>query len=85
MLKHLVDRGPACPKVLAATHFHDVFTADLLDPEAVPITFLHMQVLFTSSSGEVLEDASRTLGTPGSTQDDTPRIGPGEQITYLYR
>ncbi|KAL1736511.1 DNA mismatch repair protein MutS [Schizophyllum commune] len=46
VLKHLLDRGPDCPKVMAATHFHDVFREDLLDPESVPIAFLHMQVMF---------------------------------------
>ncbi|KAJ7644219.1 DNA mismatch repair protein MutS [Roridomyces roridus] len=40
--------------VLAATHFHDVFREDLLDPDA-PITFVHMQVMFSSSSGNVLD------------------------------
>ncbi|KAJ6559109.1 DNA mismatch repair protein MutS [Mycena vulgaris] len=58
VLKHLLNRGPNCPKVLAATHFHDVFREDLLDPDAVPITFLHMQVMFTSSSGHVLDAPS---------------------------
>ncbi|KAI5896843.1 uncharacterized protein SCHCODRAFT_02725125 [Schizophyllum commune H4-8] len=46
VLKHLLDRGSDCPKVMAATHFHDVFREDLLDPESVPIAFLHMQVMF---------------------------------------
>ncbi|KAJ7459929.1 DNA mismatch repair protein MutS [Mycena latifolia] len=86
VLKHLLDRGPNCPKVLAATHFHDVFKEGLLDPDAVPITFLHMQVLFTSSSGHVLDTASpHRLATPGDSQEGDRRVGPGEKITYLYR
>jgi len=93
VLKHLLNRGPNCPKVLAATHFHDVFREDLLDPDAVPITFLHMQVMFTSPSGQILDatsphylvkptldSASVSNATQG--QDNTRR---GEKITYLYR
>ncbi|KAJ7505221.1 muts domain V-domain-containing protein [Mycena galericulata] len=93
VLKHLLNRGPDCPKVLAATHFHDVFREDLLDPDAVPITFLHMQVMFTSSSGQVLDAHSPhrfvkpTLDSTAASQDSQGdrKVGPGEKITYLYR
>jgi DNA mismatch repair protein MSH5 len=90
VLKHLLNRGPNCPKVLAATHFHDVFREDLLDPDTVPITFLHMQVMFTSSSGQILDPNSPhrlvkpTLDSAAGSQDahDAKK---GEKITYLYR
>ncbi|KAJ7147040.1 DNA mismatch repair protein MutS [Mycena crocata] len=89
---HLLNRGPDCPKVLVATHFHDVFREDLLDPDAVPITFLHMQVMFTSSSGHVLDGNSphrlvKPTLSPTASQDTQGdrKIGPGEKITYLYR
>lgn len=95
VLKHFMDRGPDCPKVLAATHFHDVFREDLLDPETVPISFLHMQVMFTSSTGMDMTstslDESSQIGTPSARRDSLQRgdtgktIGPGEKITYLYR
>ncbi|KAJ7175937.1 muts domain V-domain-containing protein [Mycena filopes] len=78
VLKHLLNRGPNCPKVLAATHFHDVFREDLLDPDSVPITFLHMQVMFTSSTGQLLDSAS-------TTGHDAQGVRKGEKITYLYR
>ncbi|KAJ7935731.1 DNA mismatch repair protein MutS [Mycena leptocephala] len=90
VLKHLLNRGPNCPKVLAATHFHDVFREDLLDPDTVPITFLHMQVMFTSSSGQILDPNSPhrlvkpTLDSAAGSQD-AHDARKGEKITYLYR
>ncbi|KAJ7675742.1 DNA mismatch repair protein MutS [Mycena polygramma] len=89
VLKHLLNRGPDCPKVLVATHFHDVFREDLLDPDTVPITFLHMQVMFTSSSGQILDPNSPhrlvkpTLNSAAS--QDGHGASKGEKITYLYR
>lgn len=95
VLKHLLDRGSNCPKVLAATHFHDVFREDLLDYESIPISFCHMQVMFTSIDGVVLDGGSSagSNGTPRSgvefaSQDgreNVRKVGPGEKITYLYR
>ncbi|KAJ6508696.1 muts domain V-domain-containing protein [Mycena sanguinolenta] len=76
VLKHLINRGPNCPKVLAATHFHDVFREELLDPDTIPLTFLHMQVMFTSSSGQILD---------GANAESTHDLKKGEKITYLYR
>ncbi|KAJ7610685.1 DNA mismatch repair protein MutS [Mycena rosella] len=77
---HLLNRGPNCPKVLAATHFHDVFKEDLLDPDAVPITFLHMQVMFTSSSGHILDAASpQHLAKPTLEPPPTGAWGPARR------
>lgn len=88
VLKHLSARGAGCPKVLAATHFHDVFTKDLLDPASAPITFLHMQILMTSSSGHLVAQgptADADSGVEEEAAEDERRVAPGEQITYLYR
>ncbi|KAJ6477358.1 muts domain V-domain-containing protein [Mycena vitilis] len=89
VLKHLLNRGPDCPKVLVATHFHDVFREDLLDPDTVPITFLHMQVMFTSSNGQILDPNSpRHLVKPtlnSAADHDAHGASKGEKITYLYR
>ncbi|KAH7919581.1 hypothetical protein BV22DRAFT_1108014 [Leucogyrophana mollusca] len=100
VLKHLLNRGADCPKVLAATHFHEVFRKDLFDPRTLPVTFLHMQVMFTSDSGEVLGNSrSATTATSSrasnidhdrddpSTENEEAghKIAPGEKITYLYR
>lgn len=52
---------------MAATHFHDVFREDLLDPESVPIAFLHMQVMFTTEDGEIATGRPDTaLSRPGT-------------------
>ncbi|KAG8906611.1 hypothetical protein FRB99_006481 [Tulasnella sp. 403] len=50
VLKYLLNQGPECPKVLAATHFHDIFGNDLLGSHW-PLKQTHMQVIST----EVLE------------------------------
>ncbi len=82
-----MDRGADCPKVLAATHFHDVFREELLDPDSTPITFLHMQVLFTSSTGTILESRESTPSAkPEWDRSSIDRqVNYGEKITYLYR
>ncbi|KAG1751159.1 DNA mismatch repair protein MutS [Suillus lakei] len=90
VIKHLLSRGSQCPKVLAATHFHEVFQKDMLDPHKFPITFLHMQVLFTSSKGNLLNPGDVSIsGDSESTNHErlepTSVVAPGEKITYLYR
>jgi len=95
VLKHLLDRGVNCPKVLAATHFHQVFKTDLFDVQTVPVTFLHMQVMFSSISGDNSTDhtsVSRNgvehlnIKSQVCEEDDECKVvGPGETITYLYR
>jgi len=82
VLKSLLARGAECPKVLAATHFHDVFHPDFLDPNLLPITFSHMEVMFTTGDGKLI------MGREGSTAASGEvgrRIGRGENMTYLYR
>ena len=94
VLQHLLKRGSNCPKVLIATHFHDVFNEELLDPEQIPVSFRHMQVMFTTSAGAIVEsdshDTSAISASPSisiATCDDLKptKIGPAEKITYLYR
>ncbi|KAG6840989.1 hypothetical protein C0991_002879 [Blastosporella zonata] len=80
VLQHLLARGKACPKVLAATHFHDVFRADLLDPDRSRIAFRHMEVLFTAKDGSLMP-----VDTDTDTGTGVRRVGVGEKITYLYR
>lgn len=89
VLRSFLARGAACPKVLAATHFHDVFQRDLLDP-ALPIAFLHMQILLPSSDGEeasALEVHNSDEEKDGEDGDEQTRsrVRKGETITYLYR
>jgi len=91
VLKHFLQLGSDCPKVLAATHFHDLFREDLLDPHMTSISFRHMEVMFTSSNGTVLDshtplDTSELDNIIQDTQNSSERkTHPGEKITYLYR
>lgn len=96
VLRHLVQRGAACPKVFAATHFHDVFTDDLLAPHLLPVTFAHMQVMLTTRHGQLLAASGADDGADISDGDgggdegaqdagEGRRVAPGERITYLYR
>ncbi|KAF9533174.1 DNA mismatch repair protein MutS [Crepidotus variabilis] len=95
VLRHLLRRGSSCPRVLVATHFHDVFNDKLLDPENVPISFRHMQVMFTSRTGQAIESTSGDNSTGASCSEDTfDSVQDGsmsiayrsaEKITYLYR
>lgn len=43
VFEHLLKRGPGCPKVLGATHFHEIFEAGFLKPRAA-LSFAHMEV-----------------------------------------
>jgi len=71
-LGHLLARGSDCPKVIATTHFHELFATRILEPEKLPITFVHMEVMFTTRSGEIINGSSS-------------EVTKGENITYLYR
>ncbi|KAG6814232.1 hypothetical protein H0H92_015347 [Tricholoma furcatifolium] len=85
VLQHFLRRGKSCPKVLAATHFHDVFCPDFLDPQRSRISFRHMEVMFTASDGSLLpdnDDADTETETDGAR---ARRLALGEKITYLYR
>ena len=87
LLTHLISLAADCPKVLAATHFHEAFRDDILPPETLPVTFVHMQVMLTSSKGEVLGDSADLSVGEDIDEDDpgTSQIRPGDGITYLYR
>lgn len=83
VLKYLLESGTSCPKVIATTHFHEIFHNDLLRPHKLPITFLHMQVLLASSETNAEVLGERTL--EGSDDDETTRLAPSDKITYLYK
>jgi DNA mismatch repair protein MSH5 len=97
VIQHLITRGQNCPKVLIATHFHDVFHPPMLDQKRLPINFLHMQVMAVSASGHIAQSHSSDDGTGTSTSwDDSFSTGvhetapngpepPRGQLTYLYR
>ena len=66
-----------------------MFNEALLDPENIPVSFRHMQVMFTSSTGKVMEPNNfRVNARVGGTSidgEDRNMIWSGEKITYLYR
>ncbi|KAI0770485.1 DNA mismatch repair protein MutS [Fomes fomentarius] len=79
VLKDLLERGASCPKVIATTHFHDVFQNDLLSPYKLPITFVHMQILLESRSDRSLSH------NPDDDEDNSIVVASGDRITYLYK
>jgi DNA mismatch repair protein MSH5 len=79
-----VGRGHSCPKVLAATHFHEIFREDILVPEELPITFVHMQTMLTSNSGQILMEGDDGFMDELQDSEEKP-IGQGDHITYLYK
>ncbi|KAG8707921.1 MutS protein msh5 [Ceratobasidium sp. 395] len=48
VISHLLKRGAECPKVLASTHFHELFTRGLIPP-SFPISYAYMNVLLTEN------------------------------------
>ncbi|PIL22345.1 hypothetical protein GSI_15033 [Ganoderma sinense ZZ0214-1] len=84
VLKHLLGRGLSCPKVIATTHFHDLFHNDLLSPYRLPISFVHMQVMLSLDMGN---EAPNPRAPTASDEDDISdvRLGPGDKIVYLYK
>jgi DNA mismatch repair protein MSH5 len=81
VITHLQTRAGGCPKVLAATHFHDVFGADVLRADAPLVGYVHMQVMLSTAQGAVVlaDDRSSTAG------DESEARRLAGKITYLYR
>ncbi|KAK4543724.1 hypothetical protein LTR36_005369 [Oleoguttula mirabilis] len=50
--EHLLQRGPESPKVLGATHFHEIFESGFL-PERPGLGFAHMEVRVDEDASEV--------------------------------
>ncbi|KZV85507.1 hypothetical protein EXIGLDRAFT_255658 [Exidia glandulosa HHB12029] len=50
VLRHLLGRGADCPRVLATTHFRDVFRADIVPP-SLPLLLAHMRVMLVREEG----------------------------------
>lgn len=65
-----------------ATHFHDVFNEQLLNPHNMPITFCHMQVIFCVTDESISEGDESTASFP---QLNGIKASTGENITYLYK
>jgi DNA mismatch repair protein MSH5 len=84
VIKHLLNLGPACPLVFAATHFHDVLNPNMLSP-SLPISFVHMAVMITTDNGTILSNDPRTSGSQVEEPEGRQLIRPGEAVTYLFK
>lgn len=51
VFEHLLQRGVDCPKVLGATHFHEIFEAGFLQ-ERPSLAFAHMEVQVDSTQAD---------------------------------
>ncbi|EME87606.1 uncharacterized protein MYCFIDRAFT_201191 [Pseudocercospora fijiensis CIRAD86] len=50
VFEHLLQRSPNCPKVLGATHFHEIFESGFLSPRpGLGLAFAHMEIQLDSS------------------------------------
>ena len=58
-----------------------------MDIRELPITFVHMKVVFTSSTGEVINvnELDQRDDISNERAEDGMKVIPGERITYLYR
>ncbi|KAK3708862.1 hypothetical protein LTR37_011192 [Vermiconidia calcicola] len=52
VFEHLLQRGRDCPKVLGATHFHEIFESGFLQPRP-SLSFAHMEVKVDARASEV--------------------------------
>jgi DNA mismatch repair protein MSH5 len=76
VLKHLLGRGDGAPKVLAATHFHEIFEQGFLTDEVPGLAFEHMEVRVDDRrQTDHSEERASTTDTDGTDN---------AQITYLY-
>ena len=76
LFTHLLERGVESPKVLAATHFHEIFEMGYLPPERYPdLAFAHLQVRIDKQAPmESLASSTYTTGStrrPGTTTTTT--------------
>lgn len=90
VLHHLLSRGIACPKVLVTTHFHEIFNNGLLNM-SLPISFVHMEVIISSSADDSVSGrrlSSAVNGIKGEDMEEEEEEGTRralEQFTFLYR
>ncbi|CAK4028600.1 related to DNA mismatch repair mutS [Lecanosticta acicola] len=52
VFEYLLQRGPECPKVIGATHFHEIFESGFLPPRPA-LGFAHMAVRIDVAASEV--------------------------------
>lgn len=54
VFEHLLNRGESCPKVLGATHFHEIFESGFV-PRREALAFAHMQVQVQQDAAHIEE------------------------------
>ena len=52
VFEHLLQRGSDCPKVLGATHFHEIFESGFLQPGPL-LSFAHMEVRVDTKASDI--------------------------------
>ncbi|CAG8489217.1 10316_t:CDS:10 [Ambispora gerdemannii] len=52
VFEHLINRGLRCPKVIAATHFHEIFENNLMSPD-LPISLATMEIIKDEQDDEI--------------------------------
>lgn len=93
VLQHLLDRGVEAPKVLAATHFHEIFEVGYLAPQR-GLAFVHMEVRVDrrnhGSTGDSSDEYSAAAAAAAAADHhDHPdhhhhHHHLGTEVTYLY-
>lgn len=83
VLQHLAELGDNCPKVFSATHFHEIFTNDMLGRD-LPIEYHHMQAMLSRGTDGEYIDLDEATETQTSTVAQSSSQGTVE-IQYLYR
>lgn len=78
VLQHLLGRREQAPKVLAATHFHEIFEAGFL-PRQNGLGFAHMEVRVDEVRRRRVDDDEDERDVDGLAGG-----GGGAEVTYLY-
>ncbi|PWN19665.1 hypothetical protein BCV69DRAFT_250376, partial [Microstroma glucosiphilum] len=85
-IRHLLKQGTDCPRVLATTHFHDVFKRGCLPPE-LPYKASHMQIFLDESHLDAAQGSPSRPSTATSSMMPyaLPTQDIKDSITFLYR
>jgi hypothetical protein len=78
-LKNDKDGSSCTPKVIAATHFHEIFANGLLGSR-LPIDYMHMEAMLSKASGQLV-DLNDAIADINDMEDGAEQI----EIHYLYR
>lgn len=74
VLQHLLELGPNCPKVLAATHFHEIFELGLFVDEP-GLSLAHMEVRVDKRN-----NGNRKYGEPAEEVTYLYQLAPGRSM-----